>query len=58
MTTTQYYTAVSIDGYIADEHNSLDWLFAAPRPAEKADRWEMFFGDVGPWHAVRPRTNG
>ena len=30
MGATQYYTATSIDGFIADEHNSLDWLFEVP----------------------------
>src|SRR5262245_15592299 len=26
MPLTQYYTATTIDGFIADEHNSLEWL--------------------------------
>ena len=29
MAKTQYYTATSVDGYIADADNSLDWLFEA-----------------------------
>ncbi len=28
-----YDTATSINGYIADEHNSLAWLFAVPTDA-------------------------
>ncbi len=37
MTKTQYYTATSIDGFIADEHNSLDWLFQVGAPGDHAD---------------------
>jgi dihydrofolate reductase len=27
MTRTTFYTATTLDGYLADEHDSLDWLF-------------------------------
>ncbi|BCJ26958.1 dihydrofolate reductase family protein [Actinocatenispora sera] len=58
MTLTQYFTATSIDGYIADEHNSLDWLFEADGSSEEArsdgaaeepagDRFAEFFAGVG-----------
>ncbi|MDN4171564.1 dihydrofolate reductase family protein [Nocardioides sp. SOB77] len=33
MTRTVYYTATTLDGYLADEQDSLDWLF--PQPLEE-----------------------
>jgi dihydrofolate reductase len=47
---TQYYTATSIDGFIADEHHSLEWLFQVPAGDDDVGheaRFARFFGEVG-----------
>jgi dihydrofolate reductase len=44
MAKTQYFTATSIDGFIADPDNSLDWLFPVHRDR---DDFASFFGSVG-----------
>jgi dihydrofolate reductase len=48
MTKTQYFTATSVDGYIADADNSLDWLFEVPRNGGSgADEFAGFFDEIG-----------
>ena len=47
MTRTQYYTATSIDGFIADAGNSLDWLFESAGRDDPGERFGRFFSDVG-----------
>ncbi|WP_412537705.1 dihydrofolate reductase family protein [Longispora sp. K20-0274] len=45
MTRTVYFTATSVDGFIADEHNSLDWLFQVE--GEGRNQFAEFFSRVG-----------
>ena len=42
---TQSYTATSLDGFIATEDDSLDWLFPLGNPAETS--YPSFIADVG-----------
>ncbi|MFI5892117.1 dihydrofolate reductase family protein [Actinoplanes sp. NPDC051513] len=49
MPKTQYYTATTIDGFIADESNSLDWLFevGSGPDGSATNPFAEFFADVG-----------
>ena len=44
---TQYYTATSIDGYLADEEHSLDWLFQFGEIEGMNDDHSQFIDQVG-----------
>lgn len=44
---TQYYTATSINGYIADEDNSLDWLFQFGSLKSVEEDYPRFIAEVG-----------
>ncbi|MEV6850419.1 dihydrofolate reductase family protein [Actinoplanes sp. NPDC051411] len=46
MPKTQYYTATTIDGFIADSDNSLGWLFEAEDDINRSP-FPAFFADVG-----------
>ena len=47
MSRTQYYTATSLDGFIADPDNSLDWLFTRARDEGGPLDYDAFFAEVG-----------
>ncbi|MBF6522513.1 dihydrofolate reductase family protein [Nocardia farcinica] len=47
MTTTQFYTATTLDGFLADSDNSLSWLFAVPGAGDAEAETETFFAGVG-----------
>lgn len=44
---TQYYTATSINGFLADEHNSLEWLFQFGPIESMKDQYPRFLERVG-----------
>lgn len=47
MSRTQYYTAATLDGFIADEDNSLEWLFSRNREEGGALDYGDFIAQVG-----------
>jgi dihydrofolate reductase len=44
---TQYYTATTLDGFIADPDNSLDWLFTRKRGDEGPMNYGEFIAGIG-----------
>jgi dihydrofolate reductase len=44
---TQYYTATTLDGFIADSDNSLAWLFTRKRDPDGPMNYGDFIADVG-----------
>jgi dihydrofolate reductase len=44
---TQYFVAASLDGFIADEHDRIDWLLAFDGTPGLREHYEAFLADVG-----------
>ena len=47
MSLTQYYTATTLDGFIADPNDSLDWLFTRDREDGGPGDYGVFIAEVG-----------
>ena len=47
MSLTQYYTATTLDGFIADPNHSLDWLFKRQQDREGPLNYRDFIAGVG-----------
>jgi dihydrofolate reductase len=47
MTRTVYYTATTLDGFLADEHDSLDWLFKQPQDEHGPMNYGDFIKGIG-----------
>lgn len=44
---TTYYTAMTLDGFLADEHDSLDWLLGQPQDEDGPHNYDEFIADIG-----------
>ena len=47
MTRYRFFTATSLDGFLADEHDSLDWLLSQPTGEESILPYDDFIAEVG-----------
>jgi dihydrofolate reductase len=47
VTRTIFYTATTLNGFLADEHDSLEWLFAVPGGDGAGDRFTTFLDGIG-----------